>query len=272
MDDDKPDVFLPDGRLDEFGRTLVEDCLDKEGLSLRPACFSQFVRNIEASIAAFRAAAPEEAVRAGQGARRRKPFRDAHNALRKLWIMSHDDDPPIGELRGLIKRLPRAAVEYLDWRAPNVISRRLPHEPQVARFQDWAACADQENLIIATRVLSGEGAQNIKGRSRGGGKRSRPQVEPIVMGEVRGAGAKSHRGGRPINEGDQTLVMHLALDWLHATGAAPTPNRSDNAGFGKLVHTVFQWLERPDQSAAYALRRYWAEVEKGKPQKPLDNL
>jgi len=56
------------------------------------------------------------------------------------------------------------------------------------------------------------------------------------------------------------LVMHLALDWLHATGQQPQKGRDDKRGFGDLVHSVFDWLEvtrDPRQAAIYALRRYW---------------
>jgi hypothetical protein len=50
--------------------------------------------------------------------------------------------------------------------------------------------------------------------------------------------------------------MHLAIDSLRATDELPKPGRSDEAGFGDLVHKVFQWLDLPDGSAGYALRRY----------------
>lgn len=56
--------------------------------------------------------------------------------------------------------------------------------------------------------------------------------------------------------------MHLVVDWTIATGAEPLPGRSDHAGFGDLVHSVFQWLHEP--SPDQALRRYWNDVEKGR--------
>ena len=81
------------------------------------------------------------------------------------------------------------------------------------------------------------------------------------MGEVRGAGTVRHRGGRPRNEAYQILVMHLALDWIQATGEEPTPGRSDHSGFGDLLHSIFQWLSQPEGSAAYALRQYWGVMK-----------
>jgi hypothetical protein len=86
----------------------------------------------------------------------------------------------------------------------------------------------------------------------------------MIVGEVRGAGAVRHRGGRPKNAAYQDLVMHLAMDWLRATGNAPKPGRSDSTGFGDLVHSLVQWLSLPEGSAAHALRQYWADVKKGK--------
>jgi hypothetical protein len=96
-------------------------------------------------------------------------------------------------------------------------------------------------------------------------------LEPVIMGEVRGAGTTRHRGGRPTNERHQTLVMHLALHWLTETGKPPTRGRSDSTGFGDLVHSVFQWLELPD-SAANRLRQYWDTVKAFKAREPLEDF
>ena len=92
------------------------------------------------------------------------------------------------------------------------------------------------------------------------------------MGEVRGAGTEGHRGGRPNKQRDQTLVMHLAFDWLTATGEPPKPGRSDNTGFGDLVHSVFQWLSFPEGSASHALRKYWAAVRSFEAREPLEDF
>jgi hypothetical protein len=55
--------------------------------------------------------------------------------------------------------------------------------------------------------------------------------------------------------------MNLGLDWLHATAGMPEPGRSSKTAFGELVHSVFQWLEIPDEAATYALRLYWKEMQ-----------
>jgi hypothetical protein len=269
----------------------VEDCLKKEALSLPRDRLERFIGDIEASIAHFRATPPEGS------------FRDAHDALRALRMLAHEDDPPIGQLKARLARLPPAAREYIGRRAPTVMRRlgidlgspagELPVQV-FDRFLAWtktpeavqrpepapplpkalaekiAALTGTEltepvslpPLVTALRVLTSNGARPVEGRSRGGGKRSGRRLEPVIMGEVRGAGTARHRGGRPANERHQTLVMHLALNWLTAIGEPPKPGRGDNAGFGDLVHSVFQWLELPD-SAANALRQYWAAVEAG---------
>jgi hypothetical protein len=107
----------------------------------------------------------------------------------------------------------------------------------------------------------------VPGRSRGGTKRSRARLEPMILGEVRGVGASGHTGGAPTQDAIHELVMQLALDWLRATGKAPTPGRSDRSGFGDLVYSVFQWLcvsQDHTETAVYALRRYWDSIRRRK--------
>jgi hypothetical protein len=118
-------------------------------------------------------------------------------------------------------------------------------------------------------VLTAEGATIVAGRSRGNGRRSRLRLEPIILGEIRGAGTRIHSGGAPTANGRHDMVMHLALDWRRATGEDPRRGRSDETGFGDLVHSVFQWLKLskdPTEAAAYALRRFWSLMRRRKDQ------
>jgi hypothetical protein len=137
-------------RLDDEHRARVRDCLTKDGLSLPRDRFVRFIGDIEASIAHF-LAAPEGT------------FRDAHDALRHLWELSHDDDPPVAVLRARIQALPEQAVAYIDRRAPIVIARLFPAEAPVGRFREWAATTDAARLIRATQVLSAEGGRFVGG-------------------------------------------------------------------------------------------------------------
>jgi hypothetical protein len=114
-------------RLDDEERSIVGDCLAKERLSLTRDRFECLVAAIGASMAHFRAMAREST------------FRDAHDALREMWELSHDDDPQIGVLRARLKNLPRDAIEELGRRAPTVIRRLfctgIGDEPFVPRAQ-----------------------------------------------------------------------------------------------------------------------------------------
>lgn len=256
-------------RLDDEQNARVRNCLTKGRISLTHRRFERFVRDIEASIDHFRNA-PVEGT-----------FRDAHDGLRALWKRCHLDKPPVQVLRKELRKLPKRAVEHMSRRARVVIPRQFPGETieegvfdppdrLAARFLAWASSAADQKLVTALRILSAEGGRSVAGRSRGGGERLRARSEPMIMGEVRGTGARDHRGGAPDNEAGHELVMHLALDWLHATGNVPKLGRSDHTGFGDLVHTVFQWVYGPknptahddeaeravDEAAAYALRRY----------------
>jgi len=287
----------PPFRLDSEQRARVGDCLKKEGSPLQADQLEQFIKAIEASIAHFRAPPPEGT------------FRDAHNALRSLGTLAGGADPPIGQLKARLARLPPAAQAYIGRRARIVMWRlgfdlgipagELP-ERAFDRFLAWTKtpramqlpkpppplpkilaeklgfagteALSLPPLITALRALSSDGGRLVEGRSRGGGRRSGPRQEHQIMGEIRGAGTTHHHGGRPTNERHQTLVMHLALDWLTAMGEPPEPGRSDGTGFGDLVYSVFQWISLPEDSAAYALRKYWEVVQALKGREPLEDF
>jgi hypothetical protein len=253
-------------RLNDEQRCRVADCVVvKEGLRLQPGHFERLISEVEESIADF------------LSLRRGTSFRNTHEKLRALFFLSHENEPSDEDLRKAIRTLPRQAAQYIDRRAPIVIARLFPDEPQVSRFKVWARRAEHRKLVEATRVLTAEGARIVDGRSRGSGRRSGRRIEPIIMGVARGVSAKEMRahaettnhgdqnekgrlaGGRPKNSEQVELVLSLALDWLHASGDKPPAGRSDNKGFGDLIHSVFQWLNLPDGSAAYALRQYWDE-------------
>jgi hypothetical protein len=256
---------MPGFCLDEEQRARVRDCLHKAHIVLPGAVFDRFVRDTEDTISRFRGIEPS----AG--------FREAHDALRAIWALAHEDDPPVGVLRARIKALPKPAIEYIDRRSPRVIPRLFPGDPfENGAFLAWADNASGVKLVQALRILSADGAQVVAGRSRGRGKRSALRLEPVIFGEARGAGAKKRKGGRPSEEARHQLVMHLALDWVHATGQMPEPGRSGETGFGDFVHSVFQWLLNEEdgvgEAATYALRTYWDTVRNLKRRPPLSDF
>jgi hypothetical protein len=99
------------------------------------------IGEIETSITAHLAAEPEGT------------DRDTDDALADLWSLSHENDPPVGLLRGRIKALPRRAVDYIDRRFPMVFEGPFLTRAPATRFQEWAATADAQSLIRAIRVL-----------------------------------------------------------------------------------------------------------------------
>lgn len=262
-------------RLDDQQRERVRACLAQARASLIEP-FDEFVTRIEISIDHLRAAKPEGT------------FREAHDALREIWLLSHDDDPSPALLRAHVKSLPTEALEGVGRRATAVLPRLFPGQKfegdifespacLIAKFLAWAARAKGSELVTALRVLSADGACWVPGRSRGSGTRSAPRLEPRALGEIRGSHEPKPEGGRPSEASYQSLVMHLAVDWLRGTGSPPSPGRSDSAGFGALVYAVFEWLYVPKlgtqdvidaeietaaEKANYALRRYWAEARR----------
>jgi hypothetical protein len=240
-------VFQPD---DEH-RSRISDCVRKDGIQLNCRGIIDFAHNIETSIATFLKAKANTS----------ESYRQARNALRDLWQLSHeaDDDISVRLLRARLLRLPKLALDYLDMRA-RLTSLELLDSVD-GGFLTWAENADATRLVEMIRQSSAVGARLVS-RSRGRGKRSRARLEPVIFGQARGDGGGVDTGGRPCQDARDTLVMHLAVDWTIAADAEPLPGRSDHAGFGDLVHSVFQWLHEP--SPDQALRRYWNDVEKGR--------
>jgi hypothetical protein len=233
-------------RLGGERRRRIRDCLRKEGIRLNPDADKVFVRNIEVSIDICLKQKADYGV----------PHRKTHNALRKVWLLSRDDDVPVGQLRALLNSLPKSAAEYLDTRARQATPRLF--DPADDDFLTWVKDADRKRLTETIRVIIGDGAKLVS-RSRGCGKRSKAKPEPVILGQTRGEDDGVHKGGRPRHYFQDDLVMHLAIDWANATGAKPPDGRSDHSGFGDLVHSAFQWINEP--SADQALRRYWKATE-----------
>ncbi len=241
-------------RLDDEQRAGVRDCLRKANIALSTAVFERLVRDIEDSISRFRGSEPS-------GGRR-----NAHNALRAIWLLANDDDPPLGVLRARLKVLPKRAIEYIERRFPQVIPKLFTEDPfeNGTTFLAWTEKASGDHLVKALQVLSADGVQIVAGRSRGKTKRSALRMEPGIGGETRGARAKGHKGGRPRENARHELVMNLGVDWFEATERMPEPGRSGETAFGDLVHSVFQWTEvsgDPYEAATYALRWHWEQVE-----------
>ena len=267
-----PPVSALDDEYRDERRAQVRDCLAKAGIKLPQRDLEQLIRNIEYSMNRFLRSAPAD------------EFRDAHDALRKLWELSRVAGVSVDRLRALLTVLPAEAAQQLGRRARGAIPQLFagetigddpfdPPERLGSRFLEWAAKANGEKLVKALQAMTTEGGRIVQGRNRGQGKRSAPRFEPIIMGKVRGIiearpkmrniGARRDLGGRPRHAARQELVRDLAGDWGRATGEEPKPGRRDHrGGFSEVVHCVFQWLDQPEGGAEQALRRHWAAVKK----------
>jgi hypothetical protein len=246
-----------DLRLDDEQQQRVRDCLTKASVALPREAFGRLIAELESSIHQFQAAEPQATLR------------ETRDALRAIWTLARADDPSAALLRGRLRSLPKRALDYIDDRAVRVIPRLFPGEQAESGFLAWADTVDGKKLIEAAAVVSAQGARVVPGRSRGSGKRSRRQLEPLILGAVRGAEDGQPKGGRPRAGARDGLVRRLALDWYVGAEQMPNVGRSDYGGFGDLVHSIFDWLSQP--GAAQALRRYWAEVEKGRTRLALQN-
>lgn len=241
---------------DQLLNPFVRTALRQAGYSLRTAVIEAFVRDLEASVAAYLAHAPDE-----------PSARKAHDALKRIWKLLHDTDPAIGMIRTRVQSLPAPAKRWLLQRGATLWERLVGGEFSGPVFEAWIKSADATELVRVLLSLVSEGGMMLDGRSDRQPKRG---FEPMIMGVIRGTGEGLSEGGRPSPSARDELVMHLAIDWLQATGEPPLRGRSDKEGFSGLVYMIFDLLEiksiRKSNSAdehngaEQALRRYWAAV------------
>ena len=224
-------------------RLLVRGCIPA-GVKLSDEQFDVFVAALEGSVTIF------------EQLRERECFREAHDALRNLWLLCTALDPQPPLIRKVLRELPRVAVEHMERRF-----RKL--QPEIAaevEFQKWAADLPRLDLPKISFVVA-EGGKNVEGRSRGSGKKSERHFEPVIMGVARGANDNDYTGGRPNTDLLLQMIGFLAVDWLKATGSMPAKSRQGQFGFSGLVHDLFHWL-RINETAENTLRRYWQETTK----------
>jgi hypothetical protein len=187
-------------RLDDEHRSRISDCVRKDSIQLTYQGIVRFAHNIEILIVTFVKAKGNTT----------GSYRQARNALRDLWRLSHqaDDDISVRLPRARLQCLPKLALDYLDMRA-RLTSPEL-FDSVDGGFLTWAKDADATRLVEMIRIHSGVGARLVS-RSRGRGKRSRARLEPVIFGQARGDGGGVNTGGRPSQDARDTLVMHLTV-------------------------------------------------------------
>lgn len=218
---------------------------------------ARFLQSIEASVEAYYSRSKDV------GAPRK-----AHDAMRRLWQSLNDPDPSIRLIRSRTQALPLSARTWVLKRAALHWPCLVGGDYSEAAFDRWILSAEATDLVEVLKVLVSEGGRLMIARP------DRPtslHFEPMIMGVIRGMGEGFGKGGRPSLSARDELVMHLAIDWMQATGEPPQRGRRDCDGFSGLVHRIFDVLEvvnvqGPDEvpdhnGAEQALRRYWAAVE-----------
>jgi len=237
---------------DEEQRLWLARLLRKENPIATRAEIDRFVEAVAASVVQWRSAS---------AMRPAAPTRQVHNAMRQLWLIASAPEPAIGLLKARLRALPSEAISAMEARAQLLWPRIFGAELPPCGLNGWSKTAEAADLVRGLRLITANGAAAVAGRSRLNGRQSRPSIEPMILGVVRGSPDASLsrllQGRRPAGTDD--LVMLLAIDWLQATGKSPGPGRSDGKPFGALVHHVFGWLDK-EVGAEAALRRYWRSV------------
>jgi hypothetical protein len=253
---------LNDVRLEEEQRDRIKRCLRTAALTQSRTTFKNLIRSVEQAINLFVVDTSNYAM----------SDRQVHDYLRGLWHLANESDPATGQIRVRIKSAPEQIIRILDYRARPEVPKLyeptgMPGNEKAALctggIRAWAAIASDEALIRTIQTLPPmTGVVEVQGRSRGEGKRSRSRIEPYLYRVARGADNRIAGGGRRSDlDFKFLLISRLATAWGRATGDFPAVGRSDETGFGDLVHSVFQWLGM-DGQAEYALRRYWKEFSR----------
>jgi hypothetical protein len=252
--------------LGEEKRAILRGVLRHAGVEPTKEVVERLIAAIEPLMAAFRLAASQST------------RRERHDALRVLVRMADEEDPPVGMIRARIAKLSTFDLAEAEERAYRQWSRVFPGESLESGFDfaAWLQTAKEKKLLEAVRTFFTDGGVVVPGRARPSGKHSKPRLEPLVLGQARGAYSPSRAkteasatspenrppspgNGRPRADAADDLVMHLAMDWHLVTGLEPQPGRSDQSAFGDLVHHVFGWLGLG--TAEQSLRRYWDDVQ-----------
>ena len=200
--------------------------------------------------------------------------REIHEQLREIWFAAASDKTGLAEIEKLTANLSPHSKSELERRGAVQLELGLAGVSSDASVRQLienvreAADSDTANAELARlksylRLITSSGAKPVEGRTRPGGRRSKPRIEPVVLGFARGdvsTGAPTPPvGGRPENEAQFELIMNLALDWLSVTGQMPKKGRSDGTPFGQFVYIVFDWLGL--QNPAYLLRAFWTRYD-----------
>ena len=113
--------------------------------------------------------------------------RQVHNRLREVWRLAERPDPPVGQIRALLKRLPAEVRAEIERRAERRWSVHFAEAAPPNFAPGWFAELPKEHLLALLPGAVSEGGVIAPGRGRGGGRRSKPHYEPIIRGVARGA-------------------------------------------------------------------------------------
>ncbi|MEI6801410.1 MAG: hypothetical protein WCO04_19665 [Pseudomonadota bacterium] len=180
--------------------------------------------------------------------------------LRPLAQLLLSDAPSIGLIRTRVAGLPAPLIRQIETRALRLADQVPACATVGSDLFGWAKDAAQSDLIPLLRLCVVEGGAVLDGRNRPSGRPSARHFEPIVFGRGRGMGwLPKLVGGRPADDAEIRLIVHLAVDWHLATGFEPEAGRDGHSAFSGLVHDVFGWIGR-SKKAKFSLRAYWAMV------------
>lgn len=220
---------------------------------------SAFMSGLDDALARYRAAVLSTST-----------YRDAHEALRDLYLLLQDLEPDLVVIRRKFAFLPEEAQADVLRRAR---ARRLAAggeaELSWTGFCSWLQGLSDADLVAIGPGLVAGGAAWSSGQTRANGHTSAPHLEPLTLGRFRNlrrpdvegfTPAPQPKGGRPASSAVDDLMTDLGLLWFETTGTDNTPAavRGHKTAFVEMAELAL--AEAGVKAPETAIKRFFRRI------------
>lgn len=195
-------------------------------------------------------------------------YRDAHEALRDLFMLMEARQPDITAIRRKLGSLPPEATEFLLRRARQRfrLFRKHAHLGRLSLIHWLRSLSDQELLTLG-RSLIATGLVWTFGQRRSKNRPAKLRLEPYIMGHARRlkrsdidwfVPQKEQRGGRPHQTAIDDFMISFGLLWVELTGHAPQSQRGKKSPFVEAALLALH--EAGARAPSTAIKRFFQSI------------